>query len=322
MTHLHRGTRRHRSWNEDGGGGYRGRGHLCRRGRGRRSRGRNGGLSPTCTRVDFVLRSGEEADEDGAQKQEEEGSHQQELGQRREWFLHDGNEAVEDCRLFVLGRGSVVWMGDILEKRGRLWIHELDIRRQEGHSDRGRTDGGRTYLRLWTVLGLACPPCGRGEGGRASAGTGRGRVWPPVLVTPKRAPGRCSKAARGGISQWWRRSHSALHADDRLSWDFSRSPRCALPVSLVFSAVSAPLNPRSPSTRTLRCILPQRALQHHPSRYQHRSLSRARWAHLLYSFMYIPYVASVFAAQQCYVLRNAIVYDSEGASGSRIKCQE
>ncbi len=39
--------------------------------------------------------------------------------------------------------------------------------------------------------------------------------------------------------------------------------------------------------------------------------------------VHVLYVASVFTAQQCYVLKNAIVRDgSEGASGSTIKCQE
>ena len=72
--------------------------------------------------VELVLRTGEEADKDGAQEKEDKGSDKQEFGQRRQRLLDDGSKAVEVRWLFALFCGGVVGMGGILEERGRLWM--------------------------------------------------------------------------------------------------------------------------------------------------------------------------------------------------------
>ena len=123
-TYLLRGSRRARWRKRDCGGGYRSCSSLRGGGRGSRSRRRHGDGRATLpvAAVELVLRTGEEADKDGAQEKEDESSDKQEFGQWRQRLLNDGCKAVEVRGLFALFCGGVVGMGGILEERGRLWM--------------------------------------------------------------------------------------------------------------------------------------------------------------------------------------------------------
>ena len=123
-TYLLRGSRRARWRKRDCGGGYRSGSSLRggrRGGRSRRSHS-DGRATLSVAAVELVLRTGEEADKDGAQEKEDESSDKQEFGQRRQGLLNNGCEAVEVRWLFALFYGAVVGMGGILEERGRLWM--------------------------------------------------------------------------------------------------------------------------------------------------------------------------------------------------------